>query len=161
MAQNLFPDAVILLLCACLIFAVATLMMRVRSLESEKRHGAERLEREKEGVTVDSFRRSVALLADRLDCLEKLPTLVDGMAALCRVQSQSLDQLTKAVGLLEKSLNPAENADEYEQVAAGMQRNEEREIEDLLKANRGLDREGATGRVRERRIYEQLGKSRG
>jgi hypothetical protein len=90
--------------------------------------------------------------------------LLAGITSLAKAQADTMDQLKNAVDLLQQSMSPDHAAKDYEEYAtetpASIRAMEEQEIRDIMRRDRGLDRESAEAKVRERRIYEQMARGR-
>lgn len=93
-----------------------------------------------------------------LQGLEHLPTLIAGLEAMCKEHARTTDVLAQAVAIIQKSFDASGQAISPED--AEREQDEEAQAEMRRLVNRGIAPHEAEARVRERRMYEELGRSR-
>lgn len=109
---------------------------------------------------VEEVSKKLPSLTALSEVSEKLIILATGMEAMCKATADRTDALNKATELLQSSISPPRGLDDYsafaEDTPEARRAAEQLEIADLVR--RGIARDDAVSRVKERNIYEGLGR---
>jgi hypothetical protein len=94
------------------------------------------------------------------DKLDTLPTLAEGLEALCKSQVDKLDALNRAVEVLEKSIIPTgtEGYSEYSEEDIPDHVRDELEVKRLVRS--GIPVDQARARIREASLYRGVARNR-
>jgi hypothetical protein len=92
--------------------------------------------------------------------MESLPVFTQGMLDMAKAQADTMDRLTRAVDLLQSTLLPSDQQEDYPDNPKDFthQAAEEREIDEMVR--KGSTKNDAASRLRERDIYLQLIRNR-
>lgn len=95
-----------------------------------------------------------------LDTIRNLNSMQDGLTAMVKQSADQLDQFTKAVEILERSMSPTEsNYSEFaEETEEGRERTQRAEVREMMR--HGIPTDQARARIRERDIYSAMVKGK-
>lgn len=124
----------------------------------------QKLQADSELAALTNLAGSVAKLHGSLSRLEillaplsNIPALLEGMTAMCKLQADMLDQFKASAELFQGTLTGSPRDYEYaEETPLAQRQAEEREITEILRREKGLGREEAAARIKERDLYSQM-----
>jgi hypothetical protein len=162
-------DMQFILLAAACVFFLWVIFEKISSIRQAKKKekelqklDEERLLRELAALrcAVEEVGKKLPSLAGISEVADKLVALSIGMEAMCKATADRTDALNKATELLQSSISPPRGLDDYsafaEDTPEARRAAEQLEIADLVR--RGIARDDAVSRVKERNIYEGLGR---
>jgi hypothetical protein len=127
-----------------------------------------KLDQARQEKLVTDFHADIQVVAGFIEPLKKigqeigqLQLFIDGLQAMAKAAADQLDEFKKVVDILERSMSHQDETDysEYaEETPEGKLRLQRAEVRELIR--QGIPEDQARARLRERDIYQELGRNR-